>query len=126
MLKVQNEFRQRRITFLHGDAISEAVASRVIRLAAGKRRMGIDDGSHTYHDVLGAARLYAPCVSPGSYYVIEDAFTNRLIYGAEPDAMSAVDQFLAENEQFERDPSFDCFVFFSAFQAILRRRGDGV
>lgn len=120
----QKEFVHHPITFVHGDATTAAAASQVDTLVAGKKCMVIDDGSHTCQDVLSAARIYSQYVPCGGYYIVEDAFTNRLIYGSEPDALSAIDQFLVENEHFERDDSFDHFVFFSAFQGILRCRSN--
>jgi cephalosporin hydroxylase len=35
--------------------------------------MVIDDGSHIYEEVLEALRKFAPVVTPGSWYVVEDS-----------------------------------------------------
>ena len=109
------------IIFIHGDATAPNVADQVKRLVGTKSCLIIDDGSHAYGDVLAATRLYASLISINSYYIIEDGFVNRLLIGLTLDALGAVDQFLVENPKFRRDNSFDRFVFFSAFQAVLRR-----
>ncbi|MDE2292097.1 MAG: class I SAM-dependent methyltransferase [Elusimicrobia bacterium] len=111
------------IRFIHGDATDEATANRIRAAIGGRSAMVVDDGSHSYRDVLAAARLYSAAVPPGGYYVVEDAFSIRLNEGGrDPDALDAVDDFLAEQPSFERDTRYDRFVLLSAFRGILRRR----
>ena len=38
-----------------------------------KTVMVIDDGSHMYHEVLEALNKFAPLVTSGSYYIVEDS-----------------------------------------------------
>lgn len=116
-----SELSRSNIIFIQGDATLPAVAEQVKHLVTSKSCLIIDDGSHEHRDVLAATRLYASLIPSNSYYIIEDGFVNRLLIGSTSDALSAVDQFLDENPKFRRDNTFDRFVLFSAFQAVLRR-----
>lgn len=116
-----SELSKSNIIFIEGDATTPAIAEQVKQLVTNKGCLVIDDGSHAHQDVLAATRLYASLIPVNGYYIIEDGFVNRLLINTKSDALSGVDQFLDENPKFRRDDSFDRFIFFSAFQAVLRR-----
>jgi cephalosporin hydroxylase len=67
----------------------------------------IDDGSHTYQDVLDALNKFSPIVSKNSYFIVEDGVIDfigwkDLYYGG---PRRAINEFLQANENFEIDRS---------------------
>jgi cephalosporin hydroxylase len=71
----------------------------------GRRVMVIDDSAHTYDVTLASLRLYAPFVSTGCYFVVEDTIvdTDLSIWPNVTGAGKAVDTYLAEDERFSRE-----------------------
>lgn len=64
------------------------------------------DSDHKAKHVAKELELYSQFVQPGSYIIVEDTNINRTVrlnHGPGPGA--AVDEFLAKNNRFERDPS---------------------
>jgi len=53
-----------------------------------KSVMVIDDGSHRYHEVLEALNKFAPLVTPGSYYIVEDSNAEWV---CSPDVFASLD-----------------------------------
>lgn len=65
----------------------------------------IEDGSHMYEDVLAVLNKFSPCVSPGSYLIVEDGIVTELgrekQYNGGP--QKAIREFLKNNKVFETD-----------------------
>jgi cephalosporin hydroxylase len=101
-----------RVTYVTGSSTSAAVLEEVRRRIAGKPRvMVILDSDHKKDHVLGELAAYAPFVTRGAYLIVEDTNINgRPVFpGFGPGPGEAVDEFLASNRAFERDPSRERF-----------------
>lgn len=95
------EAKDPRISFVVGDL--RTVFGDVQRLVAGRRTMVVDDSAHTFEVTLAALRTYAPLVTKGCYFVVEDTIVDTdLSIWVTSGAGKAVDAFLAEEPRFER------------------------
>ena len=65
----------------------------------------IEDGSHTYQDVIGALRKFKNIVTPNSYLIVEDGIISELGYegGFDGGPVRAIDEFLGENQNYMLD-----------------------
>jgi cephalosporin hydroxylase len=103
---------QERIEFIEGSSVSDDVVGRVASRVAGSRVMVTLDSDHHMTHVLNELRLYSRFVSPGGYLIVQDTAHSghplRTWYGKGP--MEAVEKFLAENKDFERDQSRGKFL----------------
>jgi len=82
------------------------------------------DSDHARHHVLEELRIYGRLVSPESYVVVEDTNVNGHPvfpeHGAGP--MEAVDEFLAQNDQFEIDLAREKFFLTFNPRGFLRKK----
>jgi cephalosporin hydroxylase len=85
------------------------------------------DSDHERDHVLNELRLYAPLVSAGSYLIVEDSNVNGhpVVSDFGPGPAEAVEQFLAETEEFEVDRSREKFFLTFNPSGYLRKRGPG-
>ncbi|MEK7553980.1 MAG: CmcI family methyltransferase [Patescibacteria group bacterium] len=70
--------------------------------------MIIDDASHQYEDVLQTIEKFAPLVSLGSYFIVEDGIVTRIerdmaLAGG---PLKAVHEFLRKNQDFKIDRKY--------------------
>lgn len=69
------------------------------------KKIIIDDGSHTYQDVINVLNKFAPYLNKGDYFVIEDGaltyFGWGRHYGGGP--LKAIHDFLSSNNTFKAD-----------------------
>ena len=77
-----------------------------LNLAKGFNRvMVIDDGSHTYDDVMSALEIFKDIVSVGSYFIVEDGALDKIglgpQYGGGPN--KAIFEFLDSNPDYVID-----------------------
>lgn len=74
-------------------------------LSKFKTILVIEDGSHMYEDSLAALNKFAPFVSSGSYYIVEDGIIDNLgrkkEYNGGP--IRAIEEFLSTNKDFSVD-----------------------
>ncbi|MDP3996384.1 MAG: CmcI family methyltransferase [bacterium] len=72
----------------------------------------IEDGSHMYEDTIGALRKFAPLVSIGSYFIVEDGIVNYLSKekGFNGGPLRAIREFLNSDSNFEVDIKY-CDMF---------------
>jgi cephalosporin hydroxylase len=113
-----------RITYLTGSSTSAPILDQVHASVAGRSRvMVILDSDHRKDHVLEELRLYSPLVTKGSYLIVEDTNINgRPVFpGFGPGPGEAVDDFLAANTAFERDPSRERFFVSFNPGGYLRR-----
>jgi cephalosporin hydroxylase len=94
-----------RIERIEGSSIGEEIVAEVFRRCEGKRVMLFADSDHRYAHVLGELNAYAPLVSPGCYFIVEDTLADILNLMPVPveGPLRAVREFLAENDEFELD-----------------------
>jgi cephalosporin hydroxylase len=105
-----------RITYIHGDSVSDETVQQVQEFAADRAPiMVIADSDHSMmHSYMELVR-YHELVTPGSWFVMEDTDG--------PGPRRAVDEFLANHGDFT--PDLECEKFFMTFnpRGYLRRRG---
>ena len=121
------------IRMIEGSSLDPDVIEEIGRRAEGHQRVMLFlDSDHTHGHVLGELHAYAPLVTPGSYCIVFDT----LIEDLPPEAvanrpwdrgdnpLTAVDAFLAENNDFERDPEYNAKLVLSCNQGGYLRRKD--
>lgn len=101
-----------RIRLVEGSSVAAETVERV-RALVGQRSpvLVVLDSNHTHDHVLAELRLYSGLVGHGSYIVVFDTVIEELPAEAFPDRpwgpgnnpSTAVREFLAENDRFERD-----------------------
>jgi len=108
----------KRIKMIQGSSVDQATADLVYAAAAGKEKiLVVLDSNHTHEHVFDELRFYAPLVSLNSYIVVFDTIVENLPANYIPgmtrpwsignNPMTAVDAFLAENDQFEINKEID-------------------
>jgi cephalosporin hydroxylase len=77
-------------------------------IARFQKVMIIEDGSHQYEDTLAALSLFAPYVSIGSYFIVEDGIITELGKSAAFNGgpQRAIDTFLQTNTNFITDRNY--------------------
>ena len=95
-----------RIDYRHGSSVDPDVVAGVLEsIRAEERVMVVLDSNHHYPHVRAELDAYAPMVTEDDYLIVEDTNVNghplRPDFG--PGPMEAVDDFLAECEEFEID-----------------------
>lgn len=105
-----------RIELIQGSSVEDGVVERVRALAAGCRRILVAlDSNHTHDHVLAELRAYSGFVGAGSYLIVLDTCVEQLPaefsrdrpWGPGNSPMTAVDQFLGENDRFAVDETMD-------------------
>jgi cephalosporin hydroxylase len=106
-----------RLIDLTGDCSDADIVAQVGRLCTGKKVMAIHDADHSRHAVLRDLRLYAPFISVGSYFVVEDGVVDVFDHRAsaqlgwsEPGPLAAVREFLAGDDRFVVDESRERYL----------------
>jgi len=99
-----------RISFVNGDACE--LLKDVSKAVGGDGPvLIIEDSSHTYENTLNVLRCYSALVTKGSYFIVEDGICHHgLNEGPKPGPYEAVNQFLAENHDFEADRSKEPYL----------------
>lgn len=115
-----------RIVTVTGDSAAPEVVAKVRELCKGKTVLVIQDGSHDMLPVLDDLRNYAPLVTKGSYFVVEDTvydlfFPANEIDGYEGGAYNAVVRFLKEDPTFEPDPECERYLFTNHPRGFLKK-----
>jgi cephalosporin hydroxylase len=111
-----------RISFIGGDACGNFNAvAKCIR--QNETVLIIEDSSHTYENTLNVLRLYAPLVTRGSYFIVEDGICHHgLDMGPSPGPYEAINTFINENTDFEIDRSKESFLITWNPKGYLRRK----
>ena len=106
----------KRITMFEGSSIDEGMLEKVKEVAKDKETiMVVLDSNHTHEHVLAELRMYSELVTEGSYLVVFDTIVENLPNYYLPNRpwkqgdnpMTAVEQFLKENRNFEADANID-------------------
>lgn len=102
----------KRIEMIEGSSVEEETFRRVARLAEGRRRVLVMlDSNHTHEHVRRELELYSTLVGEGSYLIVFDTiveeipaeFSRGRPWGPGDNPMTAVREFLRENDRFEVD-----------------------
>jgi cephalosporin hydroxylase len=115
-----------RITYVTGSSTDPAIVERVREEHdPGGPVVVILDSDHSRDHVLRELRAYADLVSGGSYMIVEDTYLNGNPTAHEwgPGPGEAVDAFLAERDDFERDPSREAMMLTLNPGGYLKRVG---
>ena len=109
---IENHPMFKRIQMVEGSSIDPSTVDQVTALAKDSQKTIVClDSMHTEEHVLNEMRHYSKFVSPGSYLVVfdtsvedmpDDFFPNRP-WGPGNNPKTAIDKFLAENDDFEVD-----------------------
>jgi len=113
-----------RITYVKGSSTDAAVMAQVKdRIAEESKVMVILDSDHSREHVLAELHAYAPLVTPGQVLIVEDTMLNGHPVHADfgPGPMEAMDQFLAESDDFTIDPMGAKFLVSFNPRGYLRR-----
>lgn len=122
----------KRIRMIQGSSIDKSIVEEVAKEAAGKKVVLVClDSNHTHDHVLEELKLYNQFVTKDSYLVAFDTIVEILpkefFSGERPwnvgnNPMTAVDEFLASNKNFEIDSSIDNKILISvAPRGYLKR-----
>jgi cephalosporin hydroxylase len=109
----------------HGLVDGSQVVAEVERLTEGRERvLVILDSDHARGHVLEELRSYGSFVSPDSYVVVEDTNVNGHPVFPEhgPGPMEAVEEFLAETDEFEIDLAREKFFLTFSPRGFLKKR----
>lgn len=114
-----------RITYLTGSSTADEVVGEAERLATDHERvLVILDSDHSRDHVLDELRIYSRLVSPGSYLVVEDSNVNGhpVLVEHGPGPMEALEEFLAESDEFEVDAAREKFFLTFNPRGYLRKQ----
>jgi cephalosporin hydroxylase len=122
----------KKITMFEGSSIDKEIVEKIKKIAKGKKRILVRlDSNHTHEHVLAELKAYAPLVSIGSYFVVDDTgiededFSERKNdrpWGKGNNPKTAVWQFVKENKKFKIDKTFESkFVLIGSPDGFLRR-----
>lgn len=114
-----------RIEYLIGSSTAPEIINQIReRIRPGERVMVTLDSDHSREHVLSEMRLYSRFVTPGDYMVVEDTHLNgRPVRLGDGDPWAAVQDFLAENDDFVVDTSREKFGMSWNRGGWLKRRG---
>ena len=123
-----------RIVTITGDCSDESVLAQVHVKVAGRKVLVIHDADHSREAVLRDLRLYAPIVSSGSYFIVEDTIHGVSGFSISQDVrpgvftvsnlnspLSAVEAFLEGNREFVLDRDRERYILTSNYRGFLRR-----
>ena len=115
-----------RITYLTGSSVSPDIVDRVRReVGNASPVMVLLDSDHAKDHVQAELEAYGPCVTPGSYLIVED--TNLNGHPVEPThgpgPMEAVSAFLETRQDFSHDSTMDKFLLTFNPRGYLKRTG---
>lgn len=114
-----------RIQYLAGSSTADSTVH-AVKTAASEADvvLVVLDSDHACQHVLEEMRLYADVVTAGSYLVVEDGIVNGnpVLSHFGPGPAEAIEQFLAEREDFTVDESREKFLMTFNPRGYLRRR----
>lgn len=114
-----------RVEYVLGSSVDPAIVEYVEAAAAeGGPVLIILDSDHSRDHVLAELRAYADLVTPGSYCIVEDTNVNGnpVLPQWGPGPMEAVDEFLAQRDDFAPDRRRERFLLTMNPGGYLRRR----
>jgi len=125
-----------RIQLVTGDCSDERIIATIKEMCADKRVLIIHDADHSRDAVLRDLRDYAPLVSPGSYFIVEDSFHGIPGFRQKPHLpgsflrpdtdtpLQATEIFIRENPCFVVDHSRERYILTANYRGFLKRIED--
>ena len=115
-----------RVIVLTGRSDDPPILTEVKERCENKRVFVIQDGDHSYDQVLTDLNNYSPWVSVGSYFVIEDGIVDLFHDGdglgfATHGPLVATERFLSENKNFVVDHHRERYILTYNPNGFLRR-----
>jgi len=120
-----------RIKMFEGSSINPAIVEKIsAEVENGQKVLIFLDSNHTHDHVLEELKAYAPMVSVGSYCVVFDTLIENMppemypnrSWGPGDNPMTAVNEYLRSNSDFEIDSSIDQKLLISvAPQGYLKK-----
>lgn len=111
-----------RITYLGGRSSTDPdVVADVRARAAGKRTLVVLDSDHSQAHVEDELAAFAPIVPVGCYVIVEDSNIGRIRKDLMPGPFEAVEEFLAQTDEFEIDRDREKFLITFNPSGYLRR-----
>lgn len=120
----QGQPPHKRITYLNGSSISDAVLEQVKVHVGGKKNiLVILDSNHSKEHVLKELKKYSRFIPIGGYIIVEDSNINgHPVYSEHgPGPMEAVEEFLKENKNFAIDNKREKFLITFNPNGYLKR-----
>jgi len=117
-LAIESHPMYKRIKMIQGSAIEEGIVAQVKQYTEGKETvLVVLDSNHTHEHVLAELKMYSPFVSLNSYIVVYDTIVEKLPenylpglvrpWGIGDNPMTALQEFLKTNTQFQIDASIN-------------------
>lgn len=115
-VEVERHALAKRIRMIQGSSVAAETFAEVRQHAQGKRRVLVMlDSNHTHEHVLRELELYSPLVKQDSYLIVFDTiigempeeFSRERPWGPDDNPLTAVREFLRQNDRFEVDREFD-------------------
>lgn len=111
------------ISLIQGSSIETSTVEQVKKATEGSKKIMVFlDSNHTHDHVTQELKLYSPFVSTNSYCIVFDTFVENMPDDLFPDRpwsrgnnpLTAVQEFLKENRNFETDRELDNKVLVSS------------
>lgn len=120
--KVSNKVKQHpRITLIEDDAANAYDKIRGL-INPDENVLIIEDSAHTYDNTLKVLKLYSDFISKGGYFIIEDSICHHgLDVGPSPGPYEAIEDFIAERDDFIIDRDKESFLITWNPKGFLRR-----
>lgn len=97
------DLRHPRIRWIQGNCLAPRTIQEVHRLCGRRQTMVIADCDHSKGHVLAELRAYAPLVSVGCYYIVEDGICDVMNWPPVPGPRAACQEFLRADPGFVND-----------------------
>lgn len=119
-----------RITEVTGDCLAPAIFDRVRELCESKRTMIVHDGDHHEEHVRACLELYGPLVTPGCYFIVEDAAMDVFhryhpMGSSKKGPLGAIRGFVESSPDFEIDRACERYGITQNPNGYLLRVKDG-
>jgi cephalosporin hydroxylase len=112
-----------KVDFLIGSSTDPGIVAGIAQRVHGKKVVVILDSLHKKHHVLAELRAYAPMVPEASYVIVQDSNVNGHPVWPDfgPGPFEAIEEFLAENDEFQVDKRRERLLFTMHPNGYLRR-----
>jgi cephalosporin hydroxylase len=131
-IAIEEHAMSSRITMFEGSSVDPSIVEKISAEVGDNQKVLVFlDSNHTHDHVLQELKAYAPMVSKGSYCVVFDTLIENMppemypnrSWGPGDNPMTAVNEYLGANSDFEIDSSIDSKLLVSvAPKGYLKKR----